>query len=226
MTTTLRFDLHVHSSYSADSRLPLEQIAQGLGAAGLHGFAITDHNTVDGHGRIPQLRDRSPHALIIPGVEYSAHEGHVLLYGVADCPPRHRPLAEVAEWAEARNAVVVLAHPFRWVHGAGRRVAESGRVHGIEVQNGRNSEVANTKAAFVAARRHVAATGGSDAHELRSLGRAYTEFPEAPETVEDLLEALRRGKCEPGGASLSAVGRLRLLLRNGTKRAGRRFRSV
>jgi predicted metal-dependent phosphoesterase TrpH len=226
MTGPLRLDLHVHSSYSADSRVSLGQIVQGLGAAGLHGFAITDHNTVAGLERIPELRRRSPGPLIVPGVEVSAFEGHVLLYGVSECPPRDLPLVELADWAAARNAVVVLAHPFRWIHGAGRRIAESGPVHGIETLNGRNSEITNAKAGLVAARRHVAETGGSDAHELSSLGRAFTEFPDGPETVEELLELLRRGRCESGGVSLSAIRRFRLLFSNGAKRAGRGFRPV
>jgi predicted metal-dependent phosphoesterase TrpH len=226
MNHVLRLDLHVHSDHSPDSRLSVDRIVPSLGAAGLHGFALTDHNTVAGHRWIPEWRARFPQVPVIPGVEVSAREGHVLLYGVSACPPRGLPLAEVREWAEARNAVVALAHPFRWVHGAGRRVAESATVHALETRNGRTAELGNSRSELVAATRHLAMVGGSDAHELSTLGRAYTEFPEAPETVDELLEMIRRRRTSAGGRSLSARGRIRLAVSNAGKRIARGFRAV
>jgi predicted metal-dependent phosphoesterase TrpH len=226
MIGVLRLDLHVHTTFSPDSRLPLTKVGEALGGAGLHGFALTDHNTVEGHRMIPRLREQYPGVPIIPGVEVTAQEGHVLVYGVTECPPRDRPVAELAEWASGRNAVVVLAHPFRWVHGVGRRVATVARVDGIEVQNGRNSEYANRRAELLAAQRGIAMTGGSDAHELATLGRSFTEFEDAPETVEECLELLRRGKCSAGGRSLSLRGRLLLSVQNAGRRVARGFRPV
>jgi predicted metal-dependent phosphoesterase TrpH len=226
MNHVLRLDLHVHSTVSPDSRLPIDQIIPSLGAAGLHGFALTDHNSVDGHRRIAEWRDRYPRIPVIPGVEVTAREGHVLLYGVSECPPRNLPLAELLEWAAPRNAVVALAHPLRWVHGAGRRLAEEAPVQALETRNGRTAELANSRAELVAARRHLAMVGGSDAHEHFTLGRAFTEFPETPETVEELLEMIRQRRSVAGGRSLSSRGRLALALRNAAKRVGRGFRAV
>jgi predicted metal-dependent phosphoesterase TrpH len=226
MTDELRIDLHVHSRASPDSTLDLGTVMEHLGAAGLHGMALTDHNTVAGHGTLRRLQERYPRYLFVPGVEVSAREGHVLVYGVDTVPPRHIPVEELVEWAAARNAVCVLAHPFRWVHGVGRRVAASAPVQGLEARNGRNSAVTNGRAELLAARRGLATTGGSDAHEARSLGRAFTSFPFDEPSVDELLERLRQGRCDPGGHSLSVGGRLALSLRNGLLRAGRGFRSV
>jgi hypothetical protein len=226
MSLPIRLDLHVHSSYSPDSTLSPAQILEHMGAAGLNGFALTDHNTTAGHAAIRALRDKFPAFWFIPGVEVSAREGHALVYGVAEAPARDLPVVELVEWAHARNAVVVLAHPYRWVHGVGGRVARSAPVDGVEVWNGRNPEIANRHAELVAAQRRLSATGGSDAHEPSTLGRAFTEFLEPPADESELIEWLRRGRVEAGGRSLTMAGRVRLMLRNGVLRARRGFRPV
>ena len=146
MTGTVRLDLHVHSAHSPDSRLRLTDIANQLPFAGLKGFALTDHNSVAGHPSLPDLRARFPGVLILPGVEVSTLEGHLLAYGVSEAPPPRRSLAETLDWVRARAAVAVLAHPFRLTHGVGPRLAESAAVDGLEVRNGHNSEVQNFRA--------------------------------------------------------------------------------
>jgi len=48
-------------------------------------------------------------------------------------------------------------------------------------------------------------TGGSDDHGLFNIGRTWTEFAEEVETIEDLLEAIRNGHCQPGGEAGSSI---------------------
>jgi predicted metal-dependent phosphoesterase TrpH len=226
MTDFLRVDLHVHSSRSPDSRLSLEAIATQLPYAGLKGFALTDHNTTAGLAELPRLRERFPGALIVPGVEVSTREGHLLAYGVSECPPVHRPVLETIDWVRDHGGEPVVAHPFRLAHGVGRRVASEVPVHVVEVRNGHNSELQNLKAELVAAQRGLGGSGGSDAHELRDLGRAYTEFPDEVGSVDDVLERLRRGVTSAGGHSLRLSGRLRLSVRTGLLRLGRGLRPL
>ncbi|HTW94110.1 MAG TPA: glycosyltransferase [Tepidisphaeraceae bacterium] len=53
---------------------------------------------------------------------------------------------------------------------------------------------------------HVKArTGGSDDHGLFNIGRTWTEFPEEVATTQNLLDALRRGRCRPGGEAGSSL---------------------
>jgi len=226
MTDGLRLDLHVHSTYSPDSRLGLDEIASRLPYVGLRGFAITDHNSVEGHREIPALRARYPGLLIVPGVEVSTREGHLLAYGVSECPPPHRSIVETVEWVRAHGGEAVPAHPFRLAHGIGRRVAASLAVPALEVRNGHNSELQNLKSELLAAQRSLGATGGSDGHELRDLGRAYTEVAEDVRTVDDLLNRLRHGRTFAGGHSLPWSGRIRLSVRTGLLRLGRGFRPI
>lgn len=226
MTEVQRIDLHVHSRFSVDSRNRLAAIVEQLGVVGLTGFALTDHNTVAGHLHLKELAARYPRYTFVPGVEVSTRQGHLLLYGVTEAPPVHRPIAETLEWAAARGAVPVLAHPFRWAHGVGRRLTEEAPVAGIEAMNGHNGEVANARAELIAARRKIAETGGSDAHELAELGTAYTEFPEGTHTADEVLEHLRRGRCRAAGKSLPPPQRVRLALMTLARRAGRGFRPI
>jgi len=222
----VRLDLHVHSQHSPDSELSLETIAQRLTEEGLKGFALTDHNTVDGHSELAELRVRYPDLVLVPGVEVSTREGHLLVYGVSIAPPSHLPVADTVEWVRDRGGVCVLAHPFRFSHGVGGALAESTCVTGIETLNGHNSPNANRKAAAVAARRHLSVTGGSDAHQPSDLGRAYTEFPEGTRTADLVLQLLREGRTAAGGLSLSVGGRIRYEWRTAVLRMRRGFKPI
>ena len=226
MTDAVRIDLHVHSRASPDSRVPLTEFVARLPHAGLKGFALTDHNSVGGHAELAALRDRYPGHLFLPGVEVSTHSGHVLAYGVREAPPAHRSVAETVEWIRSHGGEAVLAHPFRRSHGVGRRIAESAAVPAIETRNGHNSEIANLRAEAIAAHRALGMTGGSDAHAVLEIGRAFTEFDPSVATVDDLLEAIRRGRVAAVGTSLAWGARLRLGLRTGLLLASRGFRPI
>jgi len=226
MSDAAHIDLHVHSRYSPDSRLSLEEVAGRLSYVGLKGFALTDHNTVRGHAGLAELRSEYPGYLFLPGVEVSTADGHLLAYGVREAPPPHRPLGETIEWVGAHGGEAVLAHPFRRSHGVGRRIAESVPVRSIETRNGHNSEIANLRAEDVAARRNLGSTGGSDAHALVDLGRAYTEVDPGVVSVDDALECLRKRSTTADGRSLGFSGRLRLGLRTGLLLARRGFRPI
>ena len=226
MSVDLRLDLHVHSRHSPDSRLTLDDIAHQLPYVGMRGFALTDHNSVAGHREIPDLRVRHSGLIVLPGVEVSALEGHLLAYGVTEAPPPHRPVDETCEWVRDHGGEVVLAHPFRRGHGVGRRIADSAKVAGIETVNGHSSAVANFKAEVIAARRVLARTGGSDVHQLSDIGRAFTEFPPDTTTVDDFLEAIRRRQVRAAGQSLRWGERFRLGIRTGALRIARGFRPI
>ena len=206
--------------------LTLEAITSRLGAVGLNGFALTDHNTLDGLVQLTKLRAQFPQFVFVPGVEISTREGHLLVYGVSIPPPSQMPVADTVEWVRDRGGVCVLAHPFRFAHGVGRAVAEQVCVTGIETVNGHNSPGANRRAAEVATRRHLGATGGSDAHQPADLGRAYTEFPEGTSRVEEVLEAIRKGTTIARGRSLTFGGRIRYEGRTAWLRLRRGFRPI
>lgn len=208
MTGAVRLDLHVHSSHSPDSQVRVEDMVRGLPNAGLSGFALTDHNTIAGHGELAELAARFPQYLLIPGVEVSTRDGHLLLWGVRELPPLHRPVEETIEWGRAHGAVGALAHPFRRIHGVGEGIANSATGVAVEVLNGHSSRTANVRAERVAATRRLSRTAGGDVHRAHELGRAYTEFPEGTSTVAAVLEAIATARTRTGGRSPSGFERI------------------
>lgn len=222
----IRLDLHVHSHHSPDSSLPVSTIVNSLGARGLNGFALTDHNSVAGHAELAECQRKFPDLLLVPGVEVSTLEGHLLVYGVHEAPPTGRPVAETIAWAGAHEGIPVLAHPFRLSHGVGHAVAKVAAVPAIETVNGHNAPRANRRAAAMAADRKLGTTGGSDVHDLADLGRAYTEFPEETSTLDETLRALRSGRTLGSGRTLDFLGRVRTEWRTVALRFRRGLRPI
>jgi len=209
----VRLDLHVHSRYSPDSSLSLQAIAARVAALGLQGFALTDHNTVAGHAELVACRAQYPQLVLLPGIEVSTSDGHLLAYGISEVPPVGRPVDETIEWVRGHGGVAALSHPFRRSHGVGRALAEIARVHAIETVNGHNSPSANRKAAAVAVQRKLPTTGGGDVHELADLGVAYTEFGDDAANPEAVSRALTEGRMTAGGGSLPFPARARIEMR-------------
>ncbi len=224
--TPVRIDLHVHSTHSPDGRSSVAELAAGLSAKGLAGFALTDHNSTSGHAALRRLGSEQPGRLVLPGVEVSTRDGHLLVYGVDQPAPPGRPLAETVEWAIAHGGEAVVAHPFRRPHGAGRHLAPDVRLRAVEAVNGHSSATVNARGAELARARSLPTTGGSDAHVARELGRAVTIFPDGTRTVDDLLEALRQGKVVGEGSSLGRLEWLRWGAQAALDRLRRGLRSV
>lgn len=226
MSAPVRLDLHVHSEHSPDGTLPVARLAELAAVAGLTGFALTDHNTIDGHRQLRDLAGSYPSLWLIPGVEVSTREGHLLVYGVEELPPRGRPAEETLRWVRARGGHAIVAHPFRWSHGMGRKVTSRLAADGIEAVNGHNSALANAKAGLLAARRSLGATGGSDAHREGEVGLAFTEFPEGPTRPDELWDEIARGRSVASGRALPLARRIGLATRTLLLRAGRGFRPI
>ncbi len=226
MTAGRRLDLHVHSRHSPDGRSTVEELVRRASERALGGFALTDHNSVAGLGDLARLAAAHPELRLVPGVEVSTRDGHLLALGVTECPPVGRPVVETAGWVIARGGVAVPAHPFRRVHGVGPTAAAACAPATIEVTNGHNTPRANARAAALAAVRGWGSTGGSDAHRTEELGQAWTVFPEGADSVPDVLEAIRRGRTVADGGSLAAVDRWGVSLRSFFLRLGRGLRPV
>src|SRR6478609_1179649 len=96
-------DLHTHTFFSGDGVSSPEDLIASARAKGLHGVAITDHNTCDAIdyllGKKLMREDGLPVEgfLIIPGVEVTTAEGHLLSIGAALPYLKGRPAHEVCE---------------------------------------------------------------------------------------------------------------------------------
>lgn len=193
----LRLDLHVHTAHSYDGVDSIAETLRWANANGLDGLAVTDHNTVAG---LREAERADAGLLVIPGVEISTAEGHLLLLGVREAAPPKRPPEETIEWAEARGATIIAPHPFHPLrHPLGR--VEGLKIHAVEAFNSRFiTGWANRKAQREAERLRLPRVGSSDAHRARFVGCGVTEVEADNRTVEAVLEAVRKGRTSWSGS--------------------------
>lgn len=220
----MRLDLHTHSRYSPDSKLDPVEIVRIAKHLGLDGIAITDHNGIEGAHR---ARDygRSAGVPVLPAVEVSTEEGHVLAYGIDEVPARDRGCRDTVEDILALGGVPVAAHPYRFWSGLGEAETVAAPFAAYEVQNARTLRRGNARARDLAGKQRVGLTGGSDAHFYREIGRAVTIVKDAS-TVEEVLEAIRRGRTRAEGIDRGAAATARYVTKAVGQWMARGFRRI
>ena len=219
----LRCDLHVHTNFSRDGESSVGEILARAASVGLDAIAITDHDTCEGVGEAERAGSG---LVIIPGVEVSTKQGHLIVLGVREPLPPGRHVMETIRLARSRGAVTILPHPYHmWRHGVARRVPESiGAVDAIEVFNSRYIVgSANRKAARIARKVRIPQVGGSDAHHARFVGFGYTLIAAEP-GVTSILSAIREGRTIAGGKMTPLRTYSRQSLKNALRRMRRRVR--
>lgn len=126
----VRFDLHIHSERSPDGRMSLDEIVSCARARGLQGVAVCDHDRA-----LTETWD-APDFLLIPGIELSTDQGHLLGLFVTE-QIEARKLGAAIDAVHACGGLAVMAHPFERSCDAQRLDAYLDRLDGIEVWNGR-----------------------------------------------------------------------------------------
>jgi predicted metal-dependent phosphoesterase TrpH len=197
-----KIDLHVHTIFGGDSIIKPDELVPRARQVGLDAVCITEHHSYflsDPFKKIA-LETGFP---IFQGLEYRAHEGHLLIFGLKveeeDLPPR-LPMQWAVDWVQQRGGMAVPAHPFQkgTINGfPGDRILQIKDFLALEALNASLSSQENQLAVKAAARLGVHSIGGSDAHGALVLGRAYTLFPAPIRTEEELVQALRNGGYAP-----------------------------
>ena len=194
----LTCDLHVHTNFSKDGESSVEEILRQAEMAGLDVIAITDHDCVDGAKKALAC---STTVLVIPGIEVSTRQGHLLVLGVTEIIPPGLDVRETVRISRRMGAIVILPHPYHvWRHGVARRIrAAMSIVDAVEAFNSRYIVgSANRKAGRIASRLSKPCVGGSDAHNARFVGFGRT-YVEAEPEMRAIFEAIRKGHVSCGG---------------------------
>jgi hypothetical protein len=194
----LSCDLHVHTNFSKDGESSVEDILRAAEAAGLDAIAITDHDSVDGAKKALSCDTT---VLVIPGIEVTTKQGHLLVLGVTEIIPAGLDVEVTAAIARRMGALLILPHPYHvWRHGVARRKKVGMTV--VDAVESFNSRYivgsANRKAARIALKLGKPCVGGSDAHNARFVGFGRT-YVDAEKNVPAILEAIRAGNVSCGG---------------------------
>jgi predicted metal-dependent phosphoesterase TrpH len=199
-----KIDLHTHTLFSGDGVSSPEQNIASARAKGLHGFAITDHNTCEA---IAYLLDQGlmredgkpvDDFLIIPGVEVTTAEGHLLCIGATLPTParlKGRPAREVCELIHDRGGLAIPPHPYDLFRAGIRfNTLETLPVDAIEVFNAATTLRRYNRYAFKYAQlRKLPMTAASDAHHYAAIGTAYTILNTDDLSVKGVLEQIVKG---------------------------------
>lgn len=188
-------DLHTHSFFSGDGVASPEALIAAARQKGLHGFAITDHNTCD---CVTYLLEKGlmradglpvDNFLIIPGVEVTTAEGHLLCIGTTLPFMKGRPAREVCDAIHERGGLAIPPHPYDMFR-AGIRFAtlETLPVDAIEVFNAATSLRRYNRYAYKYAQiRALPMTAASDAHHEAAVGTAFTILDTTDFSVKGIL---------------------------------------
>ncbi|MBN1455402.1 MAG: PHP domain-containing protein [Methanomicrobia archaeon] len=180
MTRTFTLDLHVHTNYSHDGHDSIERIIEVARAQGLDGLAICDHNTMAGvHAARDYLAAHDLDLLIIPGIEVTTVQGHLLVLGLEEGVERDMTAVETIravrqyEREHAQSIVIIAPHPYHpFRHSIGTLCTHQD-IEAIEVFNSRYfTGLGNLWARRTAKRTGKIAVAGSDAHSADCVGLA------------------------------------------------------
>ncbi|MBN2734312.1 MAG: PHP domain-containing protein [Methanomicrobiaceae archaeon] len=212
----LRCDLHVHTNFSRDGESSVEDILERAERNGLDAIAIVDHDTVE--GSLYALKKRS-NVLVIPGIEVSTRQGHLLVLGITEVIPAGMDFFETVRVAREKGGLLILPHPYhQWRHGVAIKLKTA--IDAVDAVESFNSRYivgsANKKAGRKAKFFGKPCVAGSDAHNARFVGYGVTLI-DAEKNVSSILSAIRQAKTEPTGKMTPLRSYTRQSLKN-TKR--------
>ena len=197
----MKFDHHLHTSrHSPDSIIDPNDLIVHARRIGLDGVVITEHDYQWEPGELGELASRAAPLRVFSGVEVSALEGHVLVYGLPSLEQVFPgiTLAELLPIVARHEAAIVAAHPFRWDQPFGEIIAAHGPVFdALELVSNNVTRQTRARVEAVLGSHPMGATGSSDAHDISTLGCYFTEFDRTIETLADFVAALRARAYRP-----------------------------
>ena len=194
-------DLHCHSFFSGDGVSSPEELIASARRKGLHGFALTDHNSSDGcrylleKGLVREDGQPVDDFLVIPGVEVTTAEGHLLCLGVILPYLKGKPAAEVCKIVHDMGGLAIPPHPYDLFRaGIRQSVLDTLEIDALEVFNAATTLKRYNKMAFeYATMRGLPMTAGSDAHHEAAIGTAYTILKTEDFSVRGILDQVKKG---------------------------------
>ncbi|MGZ4290883.1 MAG: glycosyltransferase [Gaiellaceae bacterium] len=217
-------DLHMHTNWSHDCSIEVDDLLDHAEAEGLGAIAVTDHNVFGGALEAVE-RARNRRITVIPGEEIKTDgQGEVIGLFLKEEIKRGLSFADTVGAIRAQGALVYMPHPFDRMHAIAdpstlhRHLAE---IDVFETYNARLLfETYNDEALRFARKYQLTMGAGSDAHVLQGVGTGalrMRSFDGPEQFLENLktAEVLRRPKSLAYLQSLKWVAQVRDRLASG-----------
>ena len=198
----MKLDLHIHSQYSEDAFGSPKEIMKSVKKKGLQGMAITDHNTVKARQNVLALNSKD--FIAIPGIEISTKDGHLLGLNVSNSIPSKLSVQETVELVYDDGGIPIVPHLYRNMSGIKPEKLSliQNKITAIEVFNGCSQLKTNLKTGELAEQLNLGGTGGSDAHDPRYAGLAYTTVDATDTSIDSVLDAVEQRQTWGEGTTL------------------------
>jgi predicted metal-dependent phosphoesterase TrpH len=181
-------DIHIHSSVG-DGMASIPEILEAVARRGdLHVIAITDHDDISGSYQARELAAQHSYPFeVVPGMEISTLEGHLLALFIEHPIHAQQNLATTITAIHSQGGLCIAPHPMNWLTDSISRQSLEKIVNssepdiyldGIETVNATIAgRISNSRAKKFNLQYNLAETGGSDAHFLAAIGSGITLFP-------------------------------------------------
>ena len=196
-------DLHMHTHWSHDCSIEVDELLDHAEDEGLGAIAITDHNVFGGAAEAVE-RARGRDLIVIPGEEVKTDDqGEVIGLFLREEIPRGMSFSETVAAIREQEGVVYLPHPFDRMHAIPFPATLHRHLHELDVLEVYNARLLfegyNDEALRFARKYGLPAGAGSDAHVLQGVGTGALRMRSFQGPEEFLLslrtaEVLRRPK--------------------------------
>jgi len=202
----LKIDLHVHTVNSKDGYIPLKHLPKIISLKKLDGIAVTDHNHL--------TKIKFKEALIIPGVEVTTKEGHLIALGVEKLIKKGLNAIDAIEKIHEENGLAIAPHPYDFMASSLNPFKLKEKLDAIETVNSsiltfKFSKLLAEKAAL---KLNLPKVAGSDAHIPEAVGDAYTVIEASSNSIEDILNAIKNGRTKPYGKPTSLTNKIKKII--------------
>jgi len=153
-------------------------------------------------------RDVPSELLVIPGIEVSSRDGHIIGLGVSDTVPRGLSADETILQIKRLGGVSIVAHPYDFLRSAINPEILTTMPDAIEVINSASMlhSITWKRARTFAEKRKLPQT-------TETIGRAYTIVDVESRDAASVLVAIRNGQVAPEGRPYHFSDRVRKIIR-------------
>jgi predicted metal-dependent phosphoesterase TrpH/glycosyltransferase involved in cell wall biosynthesis len=196
-------DLHMHTHWSHDCSIEVDELLDHAEAVGLGAIAVTDHNVFGGALEAVE-KAAGRELIVIPGEEVKTDDqGEVIGLFLREEIPRGMTFEDTVAAIREQGGVVYLPHPFDRMHAIPFPATLHRHLHEIDVLEAYNARLLfegyNDEALRFARKYGLPMGAGSDAHVLQGVGTGALRMRAFDGPEEFMLslvtaEVLRRPK--------------------------------